>query len=192
MPQIFFEKLIFCLLIFSLNARSLYARPFILVLSQDDINDTPPSPLDDDSTDWDNFGDSETDPEENLDPGSWSPIFEPSMDPDALNRSYYATVAKMMSAFSNGEVRLMQEAADEIEAAANEGEPHARSVLAFLYGMGMMRERNKAKAFMYHHFAVQGGNIQSKMALAYTFLRQDVSWILCAIQKFMFLNLFKV
>ncbi|XP_031282018.1 ERAD-associated E3 ubiquitin-protein ligase component HRD3A-like [Pistacia vera] len=168
------RKLIFTLLILTLYPLSLYARPFILVLSQDDIKDTPPSPQDDDSADWDDFGDSETEPEENLDPGSWNPIFEPSMDPDALNRSYYSTVAKMMSAVSDGDKRKMREATAEIEAAADEGEPHARSVLAFLYGMGMMRERNKAKAFMYHHFAAEGGNIQSKMALAYTYLRQDM------------------
>ncbi|KAJ0105711.1 hypothetical protein Patl1_19607 [Pistacia atlantica] len=174
MRQLISRKLIFTLLILTLYPLSLYARPFILVLSQDDIKDTPPSPQDDDSADWDDFGDSETEPEENLDPGSWNPIFEPSMDPDALNRSYYSTVAKMMSAVSDGDKRKMREATAEIEAAADEGEPHSRSVLAFLYGMGMMRERNKAKAFMYHHFAAEGGNIQSKMALAYTYLRQDM------------------
>ena len=69
----------------------------------------------------------------------------------------------------------MEEAAAEIETAAKEeGDPHARSVLGFLYGMGMMRERNKAKAFLNHYFAAEGGNAQSMMALAYTFSRQDV------------------
>lgn len=81
----------------------------------------------------------------------------------------------MLSAASSGDARLTEEAVGEIEAAADEGNAHARSVLGFLYGLGMMREKNKAKAFMYHHFASEGGNMQSKMALAYTYLRQDVS-----------------
>lgn len=190
MPRLFTKKLIFCLLIFSLYPLSLYARPFSIVVTQDDINDTPPSPQDDDSADWDNFGDSETEPEKNVDPGSWSPIFEPSMDPDALNRRYHSTVAKMMSAVRDGDEQMMAEATSEIEAAANKGEPHARSVLAFLYGMGMMRERNKAKAFMYHHFAAEGGSMQSKMALAYTYLRQDVSGILFAVQVVIYLFIY--
>ncbi|KAK2664539.1 hypothetical protein Ddye_003113 [Dipteronia dyeriana] len=37
-----------------------------------------------------------------------------------------------------------------------------------------MRERNEAKALMYHHFAAQGGSFQSKMALAYTYYRQGM------------------
>jgi SEL1 protein len=81
----------------------------------------------------------------------------------------------MFAAVSSGDARVMEEAAAEIEAAGSEGHAHARSVLGFLYGMGMMRETNKAKAFLYHHFAAEGGNAQSKMALAYTYLRQDVS-----------------
>lgn len=190
MPRLFTKKLIFCLLVFSLYPLSLYARSFSLVVTQDDINDTPPSPQDDDSADWDNFGDSETEPEKNVDPGSWSPIFEPSMDPDGLNRRYHSTVAKIMSAVRDSDEQMMAEATSEIEEAANEGEPHAQSVLAFLYGMGMMRERNKAKAFMYHHFAAEGGSMQSKMALAYTYLRQDVSGILFAVQVVIYLFIY--
>lgn len=88
---------------------------------------------------------------------------------------YYSVVQKMMWAVSGGEVRMMEEAAAEIEAAAVVGNPHAQSVLGFLSGLGQMKERNKAKAFLYHHFAAEGGNMQSKMALAYTYSRQDVS-----------------
>ncbi|CAI8596324.1 unnamed protein product [Vicia faba] len=40
--------------------------------------------------------------------------------------------------------------------------------------MGLLRERSKQKAFVYHHFASDGGNMQSKMALAYTYTRQDM------------------
>lgn len=68
----------------------------------------------------------------------------------------------------------MDEGVSEIEAAASYGHPHARSVLGFLHGSGQMREKNKAKAFMYHHFAAEGGNMQSKMSLAYTYFKQDV------------------
>ncbi|KAL9440981.1 hypothetical protein AB3S75_019624 [Citrus x aurantiifolia] len=167
-------KLIICLLILSLYPISLKARPFILVLSQDDIKDSAASTDDESAADWDDFGDSESMTEENLDPGSWSPVFEPSIDPGAINGSYYITISKMMSAVTNGDVRVMEEATSEVESAAMEGDPHARSVLGFLYGRGMMRERNKGKAFLYHHFAAEGGNIQSKMAVAYTYLRQDM------------------
>ncbi|KAJ1437785.1 Tetratricopeptide-like helical domain superfamily [Sesbania bispinosa] len=62
----------------------------------------------------------------------------------------------------------------EIEAAAESGYPAAQSVLGFLWGMGLLRERSKGKAFLYHHFAAEGGNMQSKMALAYTYTRQDM------------------
>lgn len=85
-------------------------------------------------------------------------------------------VSKMVSAASSGEVTLMEEASSEIEVAAKGGDPHARSVLGFLYNMGIGREINKAKAFMYHYFAANGGNMQSKMALAHFYARQDVSF----------------
>ena len=88
---------------------------------------------------------------------------------------YYSGVAKMIAAASSGGPRVMEEAASEIEAAATAGNPLAQSALGFLYETGMMRERNKAKAFMYHYFATDGGNTQSKMVLAYTYSRQDVS-----------------
>ncbi|XP_021729906.1 ERAD-associated E3 ubiquitin-protein ligase component HRD3A-like [Chenopodium quinoa] len=80
----------------------------------------------------------------------------------------------MVGAASSGELRLMEEASSEIEAAAKSGDPHARSVLGFLYHMGIGRERNKAKAFLYHYFASNGGNLQPKMALANFYARQDM------------------
>ena len=85
------------------------------------------------------------------------------------------TVRKILAAATDGEVRMMEEAAAEIEAAAEAGNAHAESVLGFLYGQGQARERNKAKALLYHLFASEGGNMQSKMTVAYTYLRQDVS-----------------
>lgn len=185
-------KLLLCLLIVSLYPLSLTARPFVLILSQDDIKETTISSEDSpdsthpDSPEWDEFGDSDSPhkSEDELDPGSWRPILEPglttpaagSADPGAeLEVRYSSGLSKMVAAASEGDAQVMEEAVAKIEAAANEGHAHARSVLGFLYGMGMMREANKAKAFLYHHFAAEGGNAQSKMALAYTYSRQDVS-----------------
>ncbi|CAI8608942.1 unnamed protein product [Vicia faba] len=73
-----------------------------------------------------------------------------------------------------GDARLIEEGSGEIETAAESGYPAAQSVLGFLWGMGLLRERSKQKAFVYHHFASDGGNMQSKMALAYTYTRQDM------------------
>ncbi|KAL5544937.1 hypothetical protein UlMin_008721 [Ulmus minor] len=176
------RKLVFSLLIFSLFTISLYARPFVLVISQDDIKDASNSAdtTQNDSAEWDEFGDSESHKsEEELDPGTWRPIFEtessaasePGSEPDSL---YYSGVEKMVKAVSSSDEGLMEEASSEIESAAGSGNPHARSVLAFLHSSGQMREKNKAKAFMYHYFAAEGGNMQSKMSLAYTYLKQDM------------------
>ncbi|KDP25988.1 hypothetical protein JCGZ_22718 [Jatropha curcas] len=178
-------RLTLSFLILSLFPIYLNARPFVLVLSQDDLKDAPTSAdSDGDSTaesppEWDEFGDSDSKPEHELDPGSWRPIFEPdSSSPDITEdpemAEYYSGVQKMLSAVSGGEVRLMEEATAEIEAAAVAGNPHAQSVLGFLYGLGQMREWSKAKAFLYHHFAAEEGSMQSKMALAYTYTRQDM------------------
>ncbi|PON79152.1 Eukaryotic elongation factor 2 kinase [Trema orientale] len=176
--------LILSLLAFSLYPTSLYARSVVLVISQEDLkdapDDNPADPTHHDSAEWDEFGDSDSHKsEEELDPGSWRPIFEPdsssaepASEPDA---QYYSGVSKMVRAASSGEEGLMEEGAAEIESAAASGHPHARSVLGFLYGTGQMREKNKGKAFLYHYFAAtEGGNMQSKMSLAYTYYKQDM------------------
>ena len=177
-------RLSLCLLLFSLFPLSHIARPFVLVLSQDELKDAQnddASPLDSDSS-WedDEFDGTHVKPDDELDPGSWRRLFEPattSTSDDSTLSSYYAAVEKMISASTNGDARIMEEATVEIETSANtEGDPHARSVLGFLYGIGMMRERNKAKAFLNHYFAAEGGNAQSMMALAYTYSRQEVSF----------------
>ncbi|KAF3437154.1 hypothetical protein FNV43_RR19907 [Rhamnella rubrinervis] len=171
------------LLIFSLFAVSLYAHPFFHFLSQDDLNDNPSTFLDDsssdDSVEWDGFRypDSHKSDSE-LDPGSWRSILEPdssaadpSSEADAL---YFSAVSKMFNAVNSGEVRLMNEATSELEAVTAVGHPHSQSLLGFLHGVGLMRERNKAKAFMYHYFAAEDGNTESKMALAYTYFKQEM------------------
>ncbi|VFQ69788.1 unnamed protein product [Cuscuta campestris] len=158
-------------------------RQFVLVISQDDLKDhgTDPgaAPVETDSTDseFDDFIISDAKPDHELDPGSWSPIFEPGRDPasqDEREAAYYLAVRKMVTACSRGDVRGMEEAGSEMEATAAAGHPHAQSVLGFLYGTGMTREKNKAKSFLYHHFAAEGGNMQSKMALAYAYYRQEM------------------
>ncbi|KAI4351037.1 hypothetical protein L6164_005426 [Bauhinia variegata] len=182
-PSPTFKSVLF-LLIFSLYPLSLTARTFVLVLSQDNPKEGPASadPSQSDSTaEWDEFGDSDSNKsEEELDPGSWIPIFESDSAAPAVELRtesaglYYSGVEKMMSAVSSGDVSLMEEATGEIETAAEPGYPAAQSVLGFLYGIGHVKEKNKAKAFLYHHFAAEGGNMQSKMALAYKYFRQDM------------------
>ncbi|KAL3022118.1 hypothetical protein AAZX31_05G231800 [Glycine max] len=166
-------KLLFLIVILSLSA-SVGARPFVLILSQEDYKDDPPADPDS-PAEWDEFahGDAHKS-EEDLDPGSWRPIFEPPAgDPQPLPESdaaYYSSVHKLMS----GEPALIQDAGEEIAGLAVSGHPAAQSVLGFLWEMGLFRERSKGKAFLYHHFAAEGGNMQSKMALAYSYTRQDM------------------
>ncbi|KAF8398981.1 hypothetical protein HHK36_014846 [Tetracentron sinense] len=174
------HSLFFLLLLFSPLPLSASAPPYVRVISKDDLN--PPSSTDDDSTaddssEWEEFGDSDNKSEDELDLGLWRPIFEldsvsdPKSEEEVL---YYSGVGKMVSSATSGNTTLMEEAASEIEAAAIGGFPHAQSALGFLYGTGQLRERNKEKALLYHHLAAQGGNMQSKMALAYTYFRQDM------------------
>ncbi|KAI4326281.1 hypothetical protein MLD38_031610 [Melastoma candidum] len=59
----------------------------------------------------------------------------------------------------------MEEGASKIEVTAAEG---------FLYGSGMVKEKSNGKAFLHHYFAAQGGSLQSKMALAYSYMRQEM------------------
>ncbi|KAK9266172.1 hypothetical protein L1049_027235 [Liquidambar formosana] len=174
--------LFFSLLIFSLYPLSIFARRFVLVLSQDDLKDPSSSADEDpaiiaDSSEWDEFGDSDAKPDDELDPGSWRPIFEPDSAPIEPTTEevvqYYNGVSTMISAVGLGNPRAMEAAATEFEALAAGGNPHAQSALGFLYQMGTMRERNRGRAFMYHYFAAEGGNVQSRMALAYTYSRQD-------------------
>ncbi|CAA2987130.1 ERAD-associated E3 ubiquitin- ligase component HRD3A [Olea europaea subsp. europaea] len=179
-------QLSFYLLFLSLLPLSTLARPFVLVLTQDDLSDpiatqNPSSPDDfvADTSDFDDFPDSESQPDSVIDPGSWSPIFEPETDEsnNALINSkliYYSAVRLMVEAVSKGEYRLMEDAVSEIDTASTGGDPYAQSVMGFFYNTGMTREKNKAKAFLHHYFAAQGGNIQSKMALAYTYYRQEM------------------
>ncbi|XP_076953385.1 ERAD-associated E3 ubiquitin-protein ligase component HRD3A-like [Bidens hawaiensis] len=171
------------LLLSSLLLLQTSARPFVLVLSQDDLKDGPIDDTPDDPSsvaDWDEFGESDSRSDEELDPGSWRPIFEPddsnSGSDSVINpqlEEYYSSVRKLVDSVSDGG-RSMQDVASEIESVAASGNPHAQSLLGLLYNLGMARERNGAKSFMYHHFAADSGNTHSKLARAYTYTRQEL------------------
>ncbi|PKA64873.1 F-box protein [Apostasia shenzhenica] len=163
-------------------------RPFLLVITNDDFKESSGSSAAgessdaaaDDSSDWEDFGDSEATSEDDHDPGSWLPIFEPS-SPFSTNASddssyslYFSGVRDMIYAASSGDPSAMEAAASQIEASATSGFPHAQSTLAFLHGAGILRRQSRPKSFLYHNFAAEGGNMQSKMVLAYTFYRQDM------------------
>ncbi|ERM95837.1 ERAD-associated E3 ubiquitin-protein ligase component HRD3A [Amborella trichopoda] len=166
------------------------ARHFVLVLEKDDLKDNPsPENSDDqfsgdesagDSIEWDEFGDSDSKSEEELDPGSWRPILESSdsfarnFTPESDDGLYFSGLGKLINGVSKGEVELVEEAAKEFVVASNGGHAHAQSVLGFLYGLGIGVKRSDSKAFLYHSFASAGENMQSKMALAYTYFRQEL------------------
>ncbi|KAK9106039.1 hypothetical protein Scep_022883 [Stephania cephalantha] len=159
------------------------ARPFVLVLSKEDLEENPPAADPDSDAEWDEFGDSETKSEDELDPGSWRSVLDPATaaaaaaataKADPAEGLYYSGVRKMVAAVAAGDPAAMEEAAGEIEEAAATGFPHAQSALGFLVGTGQLRDRSRAKALLYHNFAADGGNMQSKMAVAYTYFRQDM------------------
>jgi len=75
---------------------------------------------------------------------------------------------------SKGEPRVLDEATRGLKSEAENGNAHALSTLAFLSASGYGVQPSDAKAFLFHHFAANGGNLQSKMALAYSYFRQQV------------------
>ncbi|CAA3003413.1 ERAD-associated E3 ubiquitin-protein ligase component HRD3A-like isoform X2 [Olea europaea var. sylvestris] len=180
-------KLYFVFLLIAVLPIPLYARSMVLLLPFDDLSDAVSAPDDDDGSysDSDEFHGSEPDYDTIVDPGSWSDILESpacvngtsiinNEDNKDYDRVYCEGMRKMLEAGSGGGYRVMEEAVSEIEAAAAAGNPHAQSVIGFWYNMGMTREMSQAKAFLYHSFAADGGNLQSKMALAYTYYRQEM------------------
>nr|GEX06897.1 ERAD-associated E3 ubiquitin-protein ligase component HRD3A-like [Tanacetum cinerariifolium] len=116
-------------------------------------DDTPPAPDDESSSssstvaDWDDFNESSATSDDDLDPGSWRPIFEPNDNDvdviDDFNASYYKSVGDMIDAVSGG-AKSMEDVVKEIDEARG---GHALSLLGFCYGLGIGKERNSAKAF---------------------------------------------
>ncbi|KAK1431488.1 hypothetical protein QVD17_07947 [Tagetes erecta] len=123
---------------------------------------------------------STTTSDEQIDPGSWRPIFEPNVSNSdaeiAINPNldhYYSVVRKLVDAVSDGG-REIVDVATEIESIAATGDVHAQSLLGFLYSMGIGRERNSDKGFMFHQFAADFGCVQSKLVRAYACYRQEL------------------
>lgn len=79
-----------------------------------------------------------------------------------------------MSVDNGGE---LEDVVLEIESVADTGNCYAQSLLGFVYGVGMGRARSEAKAVLYHYFAAEGGDLQSKLARAYMYARQEVATV---------------
>ncbi|XBH57016.1 hypothetical protein VPH35_078707 [Triticum aestivum] len=171
----------------ALLPRAAAVRPFVLVLSGEDFLKDPsgahpslPS-ADGDSEDWDDFADDSPATDPLLSPSSWIPLLDPTTpspsgdqpDPpsDAL---FVAGVRAMISAASSGDEAAFSTASAQIDAAASGGHPGAQSALAFLSGAGMTRPVSRSRAFLLHKFAADAGDLQSKMALAYAYFRQEM------------------
>lgn len=175
----------FVLLCHALLASALRPLSVILLLAREQLSESSSTSAatgeeSEGSDEWDEFGDPESTPDVDYDPGSWLPFLEsPSILENSLSDvrevQYASGVRHLISAASSGDPSDMVAAADEIEASASGGYPHAQSALGFLYGTGLVRPQSRSKSFLYHHFAAEGGNMQSKMVLAYNYLRQDVS-----------------
>ncbi|KAI4993754.1 hypothetical protein ZWY2020_008067 [Hordeum vulgare] len=112
-------------------------------------------PADGDSEEWDDFADDSpaTDPLLSRPPGS--PTLTPPPPPPRANSRTHPP----MRALS----RLRPP-----------GTPGAQSALAFLSGAGMTRLVSCSRAFLLHKFAADAGDLQSKMALAYAYFRQEM------------------
>jgi SEL1 protein len=54
--------------------------------------------------------------------------------------------------------------------------PGAQFALAFLTGARMTRTTSRSLTFLLLKFATDVGDLQSKMALAYSYFRQEVRW----------------
>ncbi|KAL5218464.1 hypothetical protein ABZP36_019148 [Zizania latifolia] len=166
-------------------------RPFVLVLTRDDfLKDTagahPSLPSadgdgDGDAEEWDDFDDESPATDPLLSPSSWVPLLDPTSaspsgdEPDSPSDALFAAgVRAMLSAASAGDDAAFATAAAQIEAAATGGHPGAQSALAFLSGAGMTRPSSLSRAFLLHKFAADAGDLQSKMALAYSYFRQEM------------------
>lgn len=88
-------------------------------------------------------------------------------------------IRKMVVSVSEEDPDLLKGAIETLRLGADVGNAHAQSALGFLHWMGCGVEYGDAKAFLYHGFAKEGGNSQSKMALAYRYFRNQVRYLNC-------------
>ena len=171
----------------ALLPRASAVRPFVLVLSGDDFlkdasgaHPSLPS-AEGDSDEWDDFADDSPATDPLRSPSSWVPLLDPTTSsasdykPDSPSDALFIAGARtMISAVSLGDAVAFSTACAQIEAAAAAGHPGAQSALAFLSGAGMTRPVSRSRAFLLHKFAADAGDLQSKMALAYSYFRQEV------------------
>ncbi|CAI7788393.1 unnamed protein product [Closterium sp. NIES-54] len=119
--------------------------------------------------------------QEPLDPGSWRTAVEMPLadvrrsaeqgDAEAL---WALGVKRLVGAGGRGGVaRDISKALMLLERSAEKGFPHAHSALGFLHASGYGVPLNQVKAFLHHTFAASGGSVHSKMALAFSHLRQQ-------------------
>lgn len=87
---------------------------------------------------------------------------------------FASAIRKMAEAVNEEDPGMLKEAIEVLRVEADVGNAHAQSALGFLHWMGCGVAYGDAKAFLYHDFAKEGGNSQSKMALAYRYLRNQV------------------
>uniref|UniRef100_A0A7N0RBQ0 Sel1 repeat family protein n=1 Tax=Kalanchoe fedtschenkoi TaxID=63787 RepID=A0A7N0RBQ0_KALFE len=144
-------NVIFPLLIISALSLSLLAHPILVVLSNEDLKDAVEDDAPASDGEWDDLGAFDMKPDYEFDPGSWTPFFDDDDDrqtSETPNSIYYSALSKMIASVSAGDPRAADEASSHIEAAALAGNPHAQSVLGFLYSTGLMRARDGAKALL--------------------------------------------
>lgn len=83
-------------------------------------------------------------------------------------------VRKMVEAVNEEDPRMLNEAVEVLRLEADNGNAHVQSTLGFLHWMACGVPYSDSKAYLYHEFGKEGGNAQSKMALAYRYFRNQV------------------
>ncbi|KAJ4750823.1 ERAD-associated E3 ubiquitin-protein ligase component HRD3 [Rhynchospora pubera] len=157
------------LLLLSLLRFTVAVRPFVLVISNEDLikdysSDSLPS-----ESEWDDFS-----PPSASFADPWLSVLDPSSSDLSTSDEFSSSLSDLIAAFSSGDPAAASAAAAQIAAEASDGAPAAQSVIGFLYGAGVLRTPDKARHFMYHSFAADGGDLHSKMALAYSYFRQEM------------------
>lgn len=89
----------------------------------------------------------------------------------------------MIEAVNEVDYPMMKEAIELLQSEADNGNPHAQSTLGLLHWTASGVPHSDAKAYLYHEFAKEGGNAQSKMALAYRYFRNQVTQHILPVNK---------
>uniref|UniRef100_A0A7I4C8R2 ERAD-associated E3 ubiquitin-protein ligase component HRD3A n=2 Tax=Physcomitrium patens TaxID=3218 RepID=A0A7I4C8R2_PHYPA len=142
---------------------------------EDGPSDSLQGKAEDAPPEWDEFSDSQDSPrtDEDLDSGSWSQVLEEPSIWDSRNTKFALGIRKMVEAVDEEDPRMLNNAIEILRSEAVDGNAHAQSTLGFLHWMAIGVPYSDAKAYLYHEFAKEGGNPQSKMALAYRHYRNQ-------------------